>query len=286
MATARGSRTQGSTSAFVQRAMRAPLLSRENELDLARRWSRERDSAALDELVNSYSRLVIKMAAKFRGYGLPIDDLIQQGHMGLLEALMRFDPERSVRLSTYASWWIRASIQDYILRNWSIVRIGTTTKQKALFFNLRRLRAKIAATKLGLMGPENRDLIASELNVTESDVAAMELRLAAGDQSLNAPVGREADVEAQDLLEDDAPSPENVVIEWIDGKRRSTWLREAVELLPEREQIIINKRHLCEEPMTLEQLGNRFGVSKERARQLEKGALEQLRDSLRRKVDA
>ncbi len=265
--------------------MRAPLLSRETELELARRWARERDGAALDRLVRSYSRLVIKMAAKFKGYGLPIDDLIQQGHLGLLEALMRFDPERSVRLSTYSSWWIRASIQDYILRNWSIVRVGTTTKQKALFFNLRRLRARIAATKLGLMGPENRDLIAKELNVTESDVAVMELRLSAGDQSLNAPVGREANLEMQDLLEDEEPSPESKVVDWIDGKRRSTWLREAVKLLPEREQIIINKRHLCEEPLTLEQLGNRFGVTKERARQLEKGALEQLRDSLRRKVE-
>ncbi len=286
MAQTRGSRTQGGTSAFVQRAMRAPLLSRESERELARRWAQERDGAALDGLVASYSRLVIKIAAKFRGYGLPIDDLIQQGHMGLLEALMRFDPERNVRLSTYASWWIRASIQDYILRNWSIVRIGTTTKQKSLFFNLRRLRAKIAAAKLGLMGPENRDLIAKELDVTESDVAAMELRLSAGDQSLNAPAGRESDMEGQDLLEDQDPSPETRALEAIDGERRSTWLREAVKLLPEREQIIINKRHLCEEPLTLEQLGNRFGVTKERARQLEKGALERLRESLRRKVEA
>ncbi len=274
------------TSAFVREAMRAPLLSRESELDLARRWCRENDGAALDSLVKSYSRLVIKMAVKFRGYGLPVDDLIQQGHLGLLEALMRFDPERSVRLSTYASWWIRASIQDYILRNWSIVRVGTTTKQKSLFFNLRRLRAKIAAARLGLVGPENRDLIAKELKVDESDVAAMELRLAAGDQSLNGPVGRESEMVWQDLLEDEEPSPESKAIDAIDGKRRSIWLREEIEQLPEREQIIIRKRHLSEDPMTLEQLGNRFGVSKERARQLEKGALETLRESLRRKAEA
>ena len=273
-----------SVDAFIQSAMRSPLLSRESEQALARRWVKERDPEALDRLVRSYSRLVVKLAAKFRAYGLAKDDLVQQGHVGLLEALMRFEPERGLRLSTYASWWIRASIQDFVLRNWSIVRIGSTTRQKALFFNLRRLRAQIAAAGLGLIGSEERALIAEELRVAPSEVEAMEQQLAGGDQSLNAPIGRDMDDELQDLLEDSEPSPEHRAIQQIDGERRHVWLTEALNRLPERERIIIRERHLSEDPPTLQQMGDRFGVSKERARQLEKRAMELVRADLRRKA--
>ncbi|MBU6373360.1 MAG: RNA polymerase factor sigma-32 [Alphaproteobacteria bacterium] len=269
---------------FVKDAMRAPLLEQQRELELARRWRGDGDERALHELTTAYMRLVIAMAARFRNYGLPMSDLIQEGNIGLMQAAARFEPEREVRFSTYAAWWIRSSIQDYILRNWSIVRTGTTAAQKSLFFNLRRLRALINDTGDGAMTPENRALVATKLGVSEDEVDAMASRLSAADRSLNAPIGEAAEAEWQDLLADDRALPEDEVMELRDSGRRRAWIAKALAELSPRELTIITERRLQEETVTLEALGDRLGISKERVRQIEHHALKKLRASLMRQV--
>lgn len=276
MAVTESTELRKSNSKFVRRALAAPMLSRERELDLGRRWVNQRDESALHEMVASYTRLVVSQASRFRGYGLPFGDLVQEGNVGLMEAATRFDPERGFRLSTYASWWIRASIQDYVLRNWSVVRLGTTAAEKTLFFNLRRLRARIAAASAGYMNQEQRDQVADELKVKVATVEAMEGRMSGSDQSLNTSIGEEGDQEWQDLLEDDGPSPETIAITRRDGSTRSRWLAVAMGQLPAREARIIQERHLSEDASTLESLGRRLGISKERVRQLERRALDRL----------
>lgn len=276
MAVNESAELQKSHRRFVRQALTAPMLTREREMDLGRRWVDQRDESALHELVASYTRLVVGLANRFRGYGLPFGDLVQEGNVGLMEAATRFDPERGVRLSTYASWWIRASIQDYVLRNWSVVRLGTTAAEKTLFFNLRRLRAKIAAASAGYMSQEQRDQVASELKVKVATVEAMEGRLSGSDQSLNTSIGEEGDQEWQDLLEDDGPSPETIAISRRDGTTRSRWLAAALGELPAREARIIRERHLSDDASTLESLGRQLGISKERVRQLERRALDRL----------
>ncbi len=275
--------TQRANRRFIKTAMKAPLLSREHEHDLAKRWRFEQDEEALHELVSAYMRLVISTASRFRSYGLPMGDLVQEGNIGLMQAAARFDPDREVRFSTYASWWIRSAIQDFILRNWSIVRTGTTAAQKSLFFNLRRLRAMIEGGDLQLTH-EGRQFIADELNVALHEVEAMEVRLSANDRSLNATVGEDSDGEWQDFLEDDRPGPEEVVTALRDGATRARWLNEALGALNEREQTIIRERRLSEETVTLEALGQRLGISKERVRQIEHQAMKKLRVSLERRV--
>lgn len=271
---------------YIRASMKAPLLTREREFDLARRWRGTEDEAALHELVRAYARLVVATAGRFRNYGLPLGDLVQEGNVGLMQAASRFEPERDVRFSTYAAWWVRAAMQDYILRNWSIVRTGTTTAQKALFFNLRRLRARIDDLSGGPLTGEGRAWIAGELRVEVRDVEAMEMRMSGADQSLNAPVADAADDHWQDFLPDQRPGPEEVVIGMRDGASRSRWLAEAIGELSPREQIIIRQRRLSEEGATLEELGRQLGVSKERVRQLENRALLKLRASMERRVDA
>jgi RNA polymerase sigma-32 factor len=230
-------------------------------------------------------RLVVAMASKFRNYGLPLGDLIQEGNIGLMEAAKRFEPERELRFSTYATWWIRSSMQDYVLRNWSIVRTGTTAAHKSLFFNLRRLRAKIEShNEHEGLGEEGRAKIARELNVTIKDVEAMEARLGGGDQSLNARIGEDGEEEWQNFLADDRPNPEDVVIGMRDASTRSKWLADALNELSDREQTIIRERHLRHENVTLEDLGKELGVSKERVRQLEQRAMSKLRDSIGKHV--
>lgn len=268
---------------FVKRALDAPLLTRERELELGHRWVEQRDEAALHELVESHTRLVVSLASRFRAYGFAFSDLVQEGNIGLMEAATRFDPQRGVRLSTYASWWIRAQIQDFVLRNWSVVRLGTTATEKSLFFNLRRLRAKIAAASVGYMNNEERSQVAEALNVGVGAVETMEGRLVGGDQSLNAAVGDETEREWQDLLEDEGPLPEELVIAHRDGKTRRRWLNDALGELPDREALIIRARHLAEESSTLEALGRKLGVSKERVRQLERRALNRLQRSMTRR---
>ncbi|MCP8940717.1 RNA polymerase factor sigma-32 [Alsobacter sp. SYSU M60028] len=266
---------------FVKAAMDAPFLTREDEHALAVRWKDEKDEDALHRLAAAHMRLVIAIAARFRHYGLPMADLIQEGHVGLLEAGARFEPDREVRFSTYATWWIRASIQDYILRNWSIVRGGTSSAQKALFFNLRRLRARMAqaAGSDGLVDIQQQ--IATAVGVSRADVAVMEARLSGSDMSLNAPLGDSEDSSARmDFLIDTAPLPDETVGEAIDSERRVKWLRSALTVLSDRELNILRARRLSEDSATLESLGDRLGISKERVRQIESRAMEKLRRAL------
>lgn len=267
---------------LVKAARDAPFLEREEEHQLALRWKNDGDQAALDRLAKAHMRLVISIAARFRFYGLPIADLIQEGHIGLLEAAARFEPEREVRFSTYATWWIRASVQDYILRNWSIVRCGTSSAQKALFFNLRRLRARLSQD--GSSGTsELYGRIAAAVGVSVNDVAVMDLRLSAQDSSLDATMNAdEADSSTRmDFLVDDKPLPDEVAAEAIDGERRVLWLRDALRVLSDRERRIVDARRLHEgEDHTLETLGTQFGISKERVRQIETRAMEKLKRAL------
>lgn len=269
---------------FLNRAMSAPLLERDHELALARRWREQGDQRALHELCTAYMRLVVAVAARFRSYGLPMADLVQEGNVGLMLAASRFEPERELRFSTYAAWWIRSCVQDYILRNWSIVRTGTTAAQKYLFFNLRRLRALLRDPGDGGLSPENRARVAEALRVGVDDVDYMVSRLSAGDRSLNAPIGEDGDAEWQDLLPDAGPQPEDAMMQAHDRAVRKAWLARALAGLTDREKMIIRERRLAEEGVTLETLGQKLGVSKERVRQIEHQALRKLRASLTRIV--
>lgn len=278
--------TQKANMDYIRSSMNQPMLEKEHELGLARRWRDDKDEKALHEMVSSYTRLVISVASRFRNYGLPMGDLIQEGNIGLMQAADRFDPERDLRFSTYATWWIRASIQDYVLRNWSIVRTGTTSAQKSLFFNLRRLRSKIEnkAEKEGL-NDESRAEIAKELNVKVKDVETMEGRMSGADQSLNATIGEDGESDWQSMLADDGPNPEDVASMVMDSQARSRWLNNALGGLSDREQTIIRQRHLGHDVVTLEVLGKELGVSKERVRQLEQRAMEKLKTSIEDQVD-
>lgn len=268
-------------AALIRAAMKAPYLEREEEHELALRWKSRHDQAALHRMTMAHMRLVIAMAAKFRGFGLPMSDLVQEGHVGLLEAAARFEPEREVRFSTYATWWIRASMQDYILRNWSIVRGGTSSAQKALFFNLRRLRARLSKGSGENSSIELYRRISDTLGVSEADVALMDSRLSGPDTSLNAPIsGENGSSDRMDFLVSDAPLPDEVAGETIDFERRLEWLADALGALNERELRIIRERRLAEDGATLESLGSRLGISKERVRQIENRALEKLRAAL------
>ena len=276
--------TQRANLGFIKSSMTAPLLTRDREFELATAWRDRGDIAALHELVRAYTRLVIAAAARFRNYGLPIGDLVQEGTIGLMQATARFDPDRDVRFSTYATWWIRSAMQDYVLRNWSIVRTGTTAAQKSLFFNLRRLRARIEETSGEAFGEDGRRQIAATLKVDITEVETMEQRLSANDQSLNAPLSEGGDENWQDFLADSRPTPEEAVISLRDDRRRSAWLAEALDELSPRERRIIRERRLREVSATLEELGRELGVSKERVRQLESRALLKLRASMSRRV--
>lgn len=266
---------------LVAAAKSAPFLDRDEEQKLAVRWKDQRDEDALHQLTRAHMRLVIALAVRFRHYGLPVADLIQEGHVGLLEAAARFDPAREVRFSTYATWWIRAAIQDYILRNWSIVRGGTSSAQKALFFNLRWLRARLASAGGGTAIVF--DKIAETLGVSRRDVEFMDSRLSVPDLSLNAPVS-DADptmsTQRMDFLPDDGPLPDEIVAGNIDSDRRSSWLADALASLSKRELDILRERRLAEHAATLESLGDKLGISKERVRQIENRALEKLRRAL------
>ncbi|AMJ61862.1 RNA polymerase factor sigma-32 [Bosea sp. PAMC 26642] len=276
------SEISGADRSFVKAAMAAPFLEREEEQHLARRWRDDGDQAAMHRLTSAHMRLVIAMASRFRHYGLPLADMIQEGHVGLLEAAARFEPAREVRFSTYATWWIRASIQDYILRNWSIVRGGTSSSQKALFFNLRRLRAKLTRGGEERIGEAVYSAIATRIGVSRADVASMDARLSGPDISLNAPLGEDdgSGGERMDLLPDHGLLQDEVVGDSIDADRRLGWLQAALAVLSERELKIVRERRLVEETCTLDALGHRLGISKERVRQIENRALEKLRCAL------
>ena len=276
-------KTRRANLTYIKASMRTPLLSREREFELARRWREAGDRSALHELITAYARLVVAIAARFRNYGLPLGDLIQEGNLGLMQAAQRFEPEREVRFSTYAAWWIRSQMQDFILRNWSIVRTGTTAAQKSLFFNLRRLRARIDDPSGGALSDANAGKIAVTLGVGKNDVADMDARLAGGDLSLNAAPGEDGDGEIQDFLVDPGPSPESTAMRAHDEGIRLRYLAEAISELTPRERAVISERRLREENVTLEALGRAFGVSKERVRQIEHRALGKLKMALERR---
>ncbi len=266
---------------LIRAAMKAPYLTREQEHELAVLWKEKGDQQALHEITTAHMRLVISMASKFRYFGVSTGDLIQEGHVGLLEAAARFEPDRDVRFSTYATWWIRASMQDYILRNWSIVRGGTSSAQKSLFFNLRRLRARLAQNSEPLPAGTLYREISTALGVSEADVAMMDSRLSGPDTSLNAPVADDSgSSDRMDFLISDDPLPDAVAEDVIDVERRSEWLYDALGVLNPRELKIIRERRLQDEGATLELLGETLGISKERVRQIETRALEKLKSAL------
>ncbi len=274
--------SQYASSSMMKAAKAAPYLERTEEHDLAVRWKDLKDQQALHKITTAHMRLVISMAAKFRNYGLSMSDLIQEGHIGLLEAAARFEPERDIRFSTYASWWIRASIQDYILRNWSIVRGGTSSAQKALFFNLRRLRARLSNGQQQLSTASIYSEIASAIGVSIKDVATMDHRLSGPDTSLNAPMASDDENSGGriDFLVDNQPLPDEAVETMVDDERRSAWLNSAMRVLNPRELMILKRRRLSEDSTTLEELGSTLGISKERVRQIETRAMEKLKASL------
>lgn len=284
MAVANGNYPDKNDRRYISAAMDAPMLEREYEVQLARRWREEEDADALHEIIEAHIRLVVRIASKFKGYGLPIGDLIQEGNRGLLEAANRFDPDRNVRYSTYATWWILAAMQEYIVRNSSIVRIGTTPAQKSLFFNLRKLRAKLTDNLAAQMTEEEREMIASELGVPLAAVERMESHFSRPDQSLNATVGESDSDEFVDLLSDDSPTPEAIVGDLIDSETRAKWIADAMQHLTQREREVITRRFLKDDKITLAEIGETFGVTKERIRQIEGKALSKLRDALQDKV--
>ena len=271
------SETKKANFAYVRELMQEPLLEREEELALALAWKNDRDQKALHQLTRAYARLVISMALRFRHYGLSFHDLIQEGTLGLMIAAERFDPYREVRFSTYAKWWIRSSMQDFVLRNWSIVRTGTTSAQKQLFFNLRRLRSQLEQVNGESITPEDRETISTLLSVTVKDVEEMEQRLSSHDLSLSAPVTEQNEENWLDFLPDTSHNPEEVLFALSEAQTREHWIKKAICFLTPREKMIIKARRLSESPPTLEGLGKKMKISKERVRQLEARAIRKLR---------
>jgi RNA polymerase sigma-32 factor len=269
---------------YLQEIRKFPMLEQDEEYMLAKAWREREDAAAAHRLVTSHLRLVAKIAMGYRGYGLPVAELISEGNVGMMQAVKRFEPERGFRLATYAMWWIRASIQEYILHSWSLVKIGTTAAQKKLFFNLRKIKSQLRHLDEGDLHPEMVAKIATELNVPEQDVVQMNRRLAAPDHSLNAPVRGDAEGEWQDWLVDDTESQESKLGQNQEAKRRQKLLEKALGQLNPREREILVARRLNEEPATLEDLSQKFGVSRERVRQIEVRAFEKLQRAVKASV--
>ena len=272
------------SAGYLDGVRRFAMLERDQEYMLAKRWREHGDRDAANKLVTSHLRLAVKVAMNYRGYGLPVSEIISEGNVGLLQALDRFEPDRGFRFSTYAVWWIRASIQDYILRSWSLVKIGTTASQKKLFFKLRSAKNKIAAMQSGDMRPDQVALIAKNLGVTDQEVVDMNRRLG-GDSSLNAPIHDEGEArEWQDFLVDQSPSPEALLAVRDETDRQQKALTHAIGVLNPRERRIFEARHLTEQPMTLEDLASEFNVSRERVRQIEVRAFEKVRKAAKNRV--
>jgi RNA polymerase sigma-32 factor len=275
---------ESSLAPFLRDIRRYPILEQEEEYTLAKRWRERSDREAADKLITSHLRLVAKIAMGYRGYGLPISDLISEGNVGLMQAVKRFEPERGVRLVTYAIWWIKASIQDYILRSWSLVKMGTTASQKKLFFNLRKAKSKISAFNEGDLRPDQVERIATSLGVNEQDVVDMNRRLG-GDASLNSPIRNDSDIgEWQDWLADESESQESAMAEHEELGDRRKALSDSLNVLSDRERRIFEARRLGDKPLTLEELAEEFGVSRERIRQVEMRAFEKVQRAVRRRV--
>ncbi|MEO3428913.1 RNA polymerase sigma factor RpoH [Pelagibius sp. CAU 1746] len=272
---------EGNLSSYLQEIRKFPMLEQEQEYMLAKSWRERGDTEAAHKLVTSHLRLVAKIAMGYRGYGLPLSELISEGNVGMMQAVKRFDPERGFRLATYAMWWIRASIQEYILHSWSLVKMGTTASQKKLFFNLRKLKGQLKAMEEGDLHPENVSKIAETLGVPEQDVVSMNRRLSAPDHSLNAPLRIDGDGEWQDWLVDEGEDQETLLAESEELGKRRALLKAAMENLNERERHILQERRLKDQPTTLEDLSQEYGISRERVRQIEVRAFEKLQKAIR-----
>jgi RNA polymerase sigma-32 factor len=266
---------------FLREIRQYSILEKDTEQALAKAWQKSRCPRAADQLVGSHLRLVIKVAKGFRGYGLPLPDLIAEGNIGLMQAINRFEPERGFRLSTYALWWIRATIQEYVLRTWSLVKLGTTTAQKKLFFNLRRLKSQLQAIEDDNLTPEQVNFIAKELGVRETEVISMNQRLFGRDQSLNVTISKEDETEWMDWLEDECDTQEDVLVEADQLRHRSALMNKCLEQLNKRERHILTNRRLREDPPTLDKLSKHHGISRERVRQIEVHAFEKLQHIMR-----
>src|SRR5512140_3318430 len=273
-------------SRYLAEIRKFPMLEPQQEYMLAKRWREHDDRDAAHHLVTSHLRLVAKIAMGYRGYGLPISEVVSEGNVGLMQAVKRFEPEKGFRLATYAMWWIKASIQEYILRSWSLVKMGTTANQKKLFFNLRKAKSKISALDEGDLRPDQVKIIAKRLGVGEQDVIDMNRRLS-GDSSLNAPIRDDGDSgEWQDWLVDDSASQESLLAESEELDNRRKALSEALSVLNDRERRIFQARRLADDPITLEELADEFGVSRERVRQIEVRAFEKVQKAVKNKVSA
>ena len=275
---------EGNLSRYLQEIRKFPMLAPEEELELSRRWRDSEDQSAAHKLVTSHLRLVAKIAMGYRGYGLPVGELISEGNVGMMQAVKRFDPDRGFRLATYAMWWIRAAIQEYILHSWSLVKMGTTAAQKKLFFNLRRLKGQMQAIEDGDLQPEQVAKIAKMLAVPEQDVVSMNRRLAAPDNSLNSPVRSDSEGEWQDWLVDDSESQEEVLADRQEFDGRKALLNGALKTLNERERHILIERRLKDNPTTLEDLSQQYNISRERVRQIEVRAFEKLQKAMKTQV--
>jgi RNA polymerase sigma-32 factor len=271
----------GNLQRYLQEIRKFPMLEADDEFALAKRWREEGDVDSVHTLVTSHLRLVAKIAMGYRGYGLPVAELISEGNVGMMQAVKRFEPDKGFRLSTYAMWWIRASIQEYILRSWSLVKMGTTAAQKKLFFNLRRMKSKIHEIDDGDLAPESVTKIATDLKVTEDEVVQMNRRMTGGDQSLNAPMRADGESEWQDWLADDTDTQDVTVAESQELDHRRAMLQAAMKNLTERERRILVERRLKDDPATLEELSGVFGVSRERVRQIEVRAFEKVQRAIR-----
>jgi RNA polymerase sigma-32 factor len=273
--------SEGNLSRYLQEIRKFPMLAQDEEFMLAKRWQEHQDTEAAHRLVTSHLRLVAKIAMGYRGYGLPLSELISEGNVGMMQAVKRFDPDRGFRLATYAMWWIRAAIQEYILHSWSLVKMGTTAAQKKLFFNLRKLKGQLQAIEEGDLSPENVAKIATALDVPEVDVVNMNRRLAAPDHSLNAPLRADSEGEWQDWLVDEGESQETKLGERQELGLRRDLLVKAMSHLNERERDILTHRRLREQPTTLEDLSQKYGISRERVRQIEVRAFEKLQKAIK-----
>jgi len=275
---------EGGLSRYLQEIRKFPMLEHDQEYMLAKAWRDHEDTDAAHQMVTSHLRLVAKIAMGYRGYGMPVAELISEGNVGMMQAVKRFEPEKGFRLSTYAMWWIRAAIQEYILRSWSLVKMGTTAAQKKLFFNLRKVKGQIEAIDEGDMTAEQVKTISTKLSVSEEEVINMNRRLTAPDHSLNAPMRAESEGEWMDWLEDDTPNQETVFAESEELKSRRAMLVQAMDCLNEREKHILTERRLQEEPQTLEELSQHYNISRERVRQIEVRAFEKLQRAMKSKV--
>jgi RNA polymerase sigma-32 factor len=277
---------EGGLSRYLQEIRKFPMLEPDEEFMLAKRYKEHEDPAAAQRLITSHLRLVAKIAMGYRGYGLPISEVVSEGNVGLMQAVKRFEPEKGFRLATYAMWWIKAAIQEYILRSWSLVKMGTTANQKKLFFNLRKAKSKISALEEGDLRPDQVDIIAKRLGVTTQDVVDMNRRLG-GDASLNAPIRDDGESgEWQDWLVDDAPTQERILADSEESENRHNALIGALDVLNERERRIFEARRLAEDPVTLEDLAAEFGVSRERVRQIEVRAFEKVQKAVKNRIAA